>query len=225
MIRFLDILFSIVAIIFLLPLFLIVSVVLALTGENEIFYLQERVGKDKKVFKLFKFATMLKNSSEIGTGTITIKNDPRILPFGNILRKSKINELPQIFNILMGDMSVIGPRPMTEKNFKRYHEDIQIIVASEKPGLSGIGSIIFRDEEKLLFDANNVESFYEEVIAPFKGELECWFSDNKSIKVYFACIFLTIYSVLFPKNSLIWRVFQDLPVPPESLLKDLNYDK
>ena len=90
MIRFLDILFSTVAIIFLLPLFLIVSVVLAFTGENEIFYLQERVGKDKKVFKLFKFATMLKNSSEIGTGTITIKNDARILPFGNLLEKAKL---------------------------------------------------------------------------------------------------------------------------------------
>ena len=121
--------------------------------------------------------------------------------------------------------------------------DIKVVIDKTPPGINVLpntvvvnaatGSLTFNSQttdvanerEVLLFDANNVESFYEEVIAPFKGELECWFSDNKSIKVYFACIFLTIYSVLIPKNSLIWRVFQDLPVPPESLLKDLNYDK
>ena len=88
-----------------------VAIVLRLTGEGEVFFLQERVGKDGKPFKLYKFATMLKNSPNMGTGTVTLKHDPRVLPVGRFLRKTKINELPQLLNILIGDMSVVGPRP------------------------------------------------------------------------------------------------------------------
>ena len=99
------------------------------------------------MFKLYKFATMLKNSPNIGTGTITIENDPRVLPFGHFLRKSKINELPQLINILLGDMSVIGPRPLTPENNNLYSENVKDKLAKVRPGLSGVGSIIFRDEE------------------------------------------------------------------------------
>ena len=94
-----------------------------------------------KEFDLLKFATMLKDSENLGTRDITIANDPRILPFGKILRKTKINELPQLINILFGDMSVVGPRPLVMNTFKQYDGGSQKIISSVKPGLSGIGSI------------------------------------------------------------------------------------
>ena len=115
--RFFDIFFSGLALLVLSPLFIILILILRFSGEGEIFFLQERIGKDNKPFMLFKFATMLKNSPHIGTGTITVKNDPRVLPIGKFLRKSKINELPQLINIFKGDMSSIGPRPLTLKAF------------------------------------------------------------------------------------------------------------
>ena len=104
MIRFFDVLISAITLLLLLPLFLLIVILLRFTGEGEIFFLQERIGKDGKKFELFKFATMLKNSPDIGTGTVTMKNDPRVLPLGRFLRKTKINELPQLLNILFGTM-------------------------------------------------------------------------------------------------------------------------
>ena len=107
--RFFDILFSALALLVLSPLLLPIVLILKLSGEGEIFFLQERIGKGGQVFKLFKFATMLKDSPNIGTGTVTMKGDPRVLPVGKFLRKTKINELPQLLNIFFGDTSVIGP--------------------------------------------------------------------------------------------------------------------
>ena len=105
--RFFDFILSLIAIIFLSPLLLFITIILRFSGEKEVFFLQNRVGKNGHLFKIIKFATMFKNSPNIGSGTITIKNDPRILPLGYFLRKSKINELPQLFNILKGEMSLI----------------------------------------------------------------------------------------------------------------------
>jgi lipopolysaccharide/colanic/teichoic acid biosynthesis glycosyltransferase len=118
---------------------------------------------------------MLKNSPAIGTGTVTIKNDPRILPIGHFLRKTKINELPQLLNILFGDMSVIGPRPQTQRCFDAFTATSQAAIVQVRPGLSGIGSIIFRDEENLLHGQADSVRFYDEVIAPYKGALEEWY--------------------------------------------------
>ena len=131
--RYFDVLFSFFTILILSPLFVIVIMILKFTGEGEVFYLQDRVGKSGKIFRLIKFATMLKNSPNIGSGTITIENDPRILPIGKILRKSKINELPQLVNVLFGLMSLIGPRPLAEKNFNLYSEDIQETIIKVRP--------------------------------------------------------------------------------------------
>ena len=123
--RFFDIFFSGLALLFLLPFLFLVIVALRLTGEGEIFFLQARVGFDGKLFKLYKFATMLKDSPSIGTGTVTTKGDPRVLPFGKLLRKTKINELPQLLNILKGDMSVVGPRPLAQRCFNSYPLKLQ----------------------------------------------------------------------------------------------------
>ena len=102
---------------------------------------------------------MLKNSPSIGAGEITLKNDPRVLPFGRFLRKTKINELPQLFNILLGHISLVGPRPMVPNTFLKYSPKAQSELQKVRPGLTGIGSIIFRDEEKFLEGKADPENF------------------------------------------------------------------
>lgn len=223
MIRFFDIFFSGFALIVLLPLFVIIIFVLKITGQGEVFFLQERIGKNSVPFKLYKFATMLKDSPNIETGTVTVKNDPRVLPVGSILRKTKINELPQLLNIFIGNMSVIGPRPQASKCFEAFPNDAKEIIVQVKPGLSGIGSIIFRGEENILEGNSDTLDFYDNVIAPYKGNLEIWYVKKQSLIVYFALILVTIWIVLNPKSDLIWRLFRDLPIPPVELRSDLNF--
>lgn len=215
--RFFDITFSILALIAMAPLFIPIIIILKFTGEGEVFYIQSRIGFKGNTFDLLKFATMLKNSSNLGTGDITLKNDPRVLPLGNFLRKTKINELPQILNIIKGDMSMVGPRPHTKRNFLLYSTKIQEVVTTQRPGLTGIGSIVFRDEENILEVANDKLHFYQNVIVPYKGELEYWYINNKNLFKYFLIIFLTAWSVIMPKNKLIWKIFKDLPKPCEEL--------
>ncbi|BCD67959.1 sugar transferase [Nitratiruptor sp. YY09-18] len=219
-IRFFDIFFSSLALLVLSPLLVPVMIILKLTGEGEVFYLQERIGKDGKPFKLIKFATMLKNSPNIGTGTVTVKDDPRVLPFGKFLRKTKINELPQLINILKGEMSIIGPRPQTPRCFAAFPLKSQEIIKKVKPGLSGIGSIVFRDEESILDDPKiDRLKFYDEVIAPYKGKLEEWYVKHQNLYTYFMLIFLTIWVVLFPNSKIYKLIFKDLPQPPNDLKK------
>jgi lipopolysaccharide/colanic/teichoic acid biosynthesis glycosyltransferase len=221
--RILDIFFSCVALMLLTPLLLPIAMLLRLTGEGEIFFLQERVGKNGKLFKLYKFATMLKNSPNIGTGTVTMKNDPRVLVIGHFLRRTKINELPQFLNVFLGSMSLVGPRPQAPKNFEAFPKNVQQQIFQVKPGLSGVGSIVFRGEEDILADHEGNLNFYNKVITPYKGQVEAWYVENKSIFVYFAVIFITIWVVIFSSSSLIWRVFKGLPIPPDELKVPLNY--
>ena len=201
------------------PLLILVVCILSITGEKEIFYLQNRIGKGGKKFKLLKFATMLKLSPQIGTGSITLKNDPRVLPVGKILRVTKVNELPQLLNILRGDMSFIGPRPLTPDRFASYSKCQRVIISKLKPGLSGIGSIIFRDEEKYLQSETNAQEVYDNIIAPYKGELEIWYEQKRSISLYFILIFLTVIVVLrIPFSE--WIIQRmNLPSKPQSLIK------
>jgi lipopolysaccharide/colanic/teichoic acid biosynthesis glycosyltransferase len=215
--RFFDILFSGFALLLLSPLLVPIAIVLRFTGEGEVFFLQNRIGKGGQPFKLYKFATMLKNSPSLGTGTVTVKNDPRILPMGGFLRKTKINELPQLLNILRGDMSVVGPRPQTQRCFDAFPAASQAEIVKVRPGLSGIGSIIFRDEENLMHAHTEAEHFYDNVIMPYKGKLEEWYVSNQGLRTYFATIFVTAWVVLFPNSTVAWRAFKGLPVPPLAL--------
>ena len=222
--RFFDILFSAIALLLLLPLLVPIIIILRLTGEGEVFFLQERIGKSGKKFKLLKFATMQKNSPNIGTGTVTMRDDPRVLPVGKFLRKTKINELPQLLNILFGDMSFIGPRPLTMQTFSAYSKNTQDHISKVRPGLSGVGSIIFRGEEDIMHGATASVNFYGSVIAPYKGALEEWFVSNKNLYIYFVAIFVTAWVVLIPSSKIAWRVFKDLPEPPSELKETLNYN-
>jgi lipopolysaccharide/colanic/teichoic acid biosynthesis glycosyltransferase len=221
--RFFDIILSGLALLILSPLLIPIFFILKFSGEGEVYFLQNRVGKGGKIFKLFKFATMLKDSPNIGTGTVTIKEDPRVLPVGKFLRKTKINELPQLLNIFFGDMSVIGPRPLTSQNFGAYSFSTQEVIKQVRPGLSGVGSLIFRGEEEIMHGATASVEFYKNVIAPYKGSLEEWFVSNKSLYIYFLAILMTVWAVFIPNTTMAWRVFPGLPIPPIELKKALNY--
>jgi lipopolysaccharide/colanic/teichoic acid biosynthesis glycosyltransferase len=207
------------------PLLIPIIIVLKFTGEGEIFYFQERIGYGGKSFKIYKFATMLKNSHNIGTGTVTIKDDPRVLPFGKFLRKTKINELPQLINILKGDMSIIGPRPRTKRFYDELDDKYKKIIAQLKPGLSGIGSIIFRNEDEILQNVKNPYEFDLKIITPYKGEIEKWYYENRSLKLYFELIILTIIVVLFSDKFNVFEYYKTLPKPPKELEKFLLKDK
>lgn len=213
--RFFDVILSGMAILFFFPLLMPVIIILKLTGEHYIFYTQERVGKGGKSFGLLKFATMLKDSPNMGSGDITEKKDPRVLPFGRFLRKTKINELPQLFNVFLGDMSIIGPRPLTPKIFFYYPEETQETIGSLSPGLSGIGSVIFRDEESILANTGmDYTECYKTRISPYKGALECWYSKHNTLWTDFRIICLTVWIIFFPKSQLPYKWFKDLPKKP-----------
>ena len=213
--RIFDIASASVVCIILVPIFLPIVILLRLTSEGEVFYLQERIGLNKKPFMIFKFATMLKNSSKMAGGIITVQNDPRVTFMGGFLRKSKINELPQLLNIIIGDMSVVGPRPVMKVSFESYPEDIQKVIYNVKPGLTGIGSIIFRDEEELITEVKNnggdLWEFYKGKIYPFKGKLEMWYQNHKSFILDMKLIFLTAWVIFSPTSKLYEQWFKDLP--------------
>ena len=215
--RLLDVLLSGLALLVLSPLLVPVAIALRLTGEGEVFFIQQRVGRGGRPFGLYKFATMLKDSPNIGTGTVTVKGDPRVLPLGRLLRKTKINELPQLLNILKGDMSIIGPRPQTRRCFDAFPVRSQAEIVKVRPGLSGIGSIVFRDEEELMHASAEPERFYDEVIMPYKGALEEWYVAHQGLWTYLAAIFATAWVVLFPKSDIVWKLFPGLPASPAQL--------
>lgn len=210
--RLLDIIISLFAILLLSPLLIPIIILLKLTGEGYIFYYQKRIGKNCNYFNIIKFATMLKDSPNIGNGTITLRNDPRITPMGKWLRKSKLNELPQLLNVLIGEMSFVGPRPLLDKNFENIDISIKKAIYENKPGITGIGSVVFRDEEKLLTqNAENPRDYYNNVIAPYKAELELWYRKNISFITDLKILLLTAWLILLPKSESYKSWFKNLP--------------
>lgn len=216
--RLLDLFISLIALIVLSPLLILCIIILRFTGEGEVFYLQERLGFHNSKFFIIKFATMLKNSPNIGSGSITIRNDPRVLPIGNFLRKTKINELPQIINVLKGEMSIVGPRPQMKVDFEKFPEVTRDEIYKSKPGITGIGSIVFRDEEKWISNYNGDKHvFYKEKIAPYKTDLELWYLKNQSFLVDLKLILITALVIIFPKLDIIDKFFKNVPRKPSHL--------
>lgn len=213
--RFFDIVLSGLAILVLSPLLVPVMIILKCTGEHYIFYGQDRIGYKNRHFKILKFATMLRDSPNMAGGLHTTKGDPRVLPFGRILRKTKINELPQIFNIFLGDMSIVGPRPLVDKTFAPYSDEVKANIYNVRPGLTGIGSIVFRDEETLLTECvrkgMDMEDAYAKIVSPYKGALEMWYQKHMGFWTDVKLIILTAWVIVFPKSELTTKVFRDLP--------------
>ena len=219
MIRFFDILFSSLAIIFLFPFIIPIMIGLKLTGEHYIFYGQKRVGRYGMDFRLLKFATMLKDSQNLPGGLYTSVNDPRVLSMGQFLRKTKINELPQLLNIFVGQMSIVGYRPTVREHYDVYPTVAKQKIYHARPGLTGIGSIVFRNEEEILQHFEDKKSFHQNIINPYKAMLESWYEDNKNIVNYFKIIFITALVVLKPNSSIWKKEFKGLPPIPHELEK------
>jgi lipopolysaccharide/colanic/teichoic acid biosynthesis glycosyltransferase len=209
--RLFDIVFSGIAIIIASPILLIIMFILSITGEREVFFLQERIGLNGKPFKVFKFATMQKNSDKMPGGDVTVRGDPRVTKVGRILRKTKLNELPQIFNVFIGDMSIVGPRPLMKVHYEHYPPEIREKIYKVKPGITGIASVVLRDEEYFLTKAENKQKFMKEHLYPLKGNLEIWYQTNFSVLNDLVVIFLTAWVILFPKSQLPYKVYKDLP--------------
>lgn len=193
--RLLDILISIIAITLLLPLLVFISFTILITSGLPVFYLQERVGKDWIRFKIIKFRTMINNAEKIGR-SISILNDKRITFIGKYLRKSKLDELPQLINVLIGDMSLVGPRPELLRFVNCYPKEYCEILKI-KPGISDYASIMFINESKILIDSNDPESFYVKEILPQKLELCMKYLQEMSLEIDIKILFKTARGILY----------------------------
>ena len=206
----------------------IVIVILKLTGEREAFYFQDRVGYLGKIIKVTKFVTMVKDSPNMGTQDITLRNDPRVLPVGKFLRKTKLNEVPQFWDVFVGKLSLVGWRPLMPKGFADYPQWVQEKIVHVKPGLTGLGSIVFRDEESIITKAQSLgrdlRACYREDIMPFKGALEGWYVDNQCIWVDIKIVVATAVAVLVPKWKGYRAWFIGLPTPVSELVLE-HYEK
>ena len=219
--RLLDLFIAVFSLLLLLFPLLIVIIILKFTGEGEIFYLQNRLGYLNREFKIIKFATMVKNSPNIGSGSLTLRNDPRVLPFGSFLRKTKINELPQIFNVILGNMSIVGPRPQMRIDFEKFPKKKRSKIYKSKPGITGIGSIIFRDEEKWISDyVGDKHEFYKNKIAPYKTDVELWYYNHQSIYIDIKLIIITAWVIIFPSSTIVEKTFKSLPKKPFYLKRE-----
>ena len=210
--RLFDFILALIALIICSPLLIPLSIILKLTGEHYIFYKHKRVGLNGKQFDLIKFSTMLVNSPNLASGDVTVHRDPRVLPVGRYLRATKINELPQLLNILKGDMSFVGPRPLTPKVFNYYTDEAKSIVIQMKPGLTGAGSIIFRDEESIMGKSKLPwEECVKQEIMPRKAAAEKWYFNHQGFITDILLIFITAWVVIFPNSNIMQRIFKDLP--------------
>jgi len=210
--RIFDLFFSVILIVLLSPLFLGIMILLFFFNNGEIFYIQRRIGYAQETFGIIKFATMLKNSEFLPGGTITLRKDPRVTKIGKILRISKLNELPQLLNVFLGQMSFVGPRPLMKIGFNQYSADVRSFIYKSKPGITGISSVVFRDEEEWVTKSQiEPEKFYKELIFPYKGQLERWYFEKKSIGVDIMILILTMIKIILPHSYFEFMIFSSLP--------------
>lgn len=199
MIRFFDILFSLLGLVFLSPVFIILYLAICIESRGGGFYRQERVGRNGKDFQLYKFRSMRVGSDKQGLITIGGR-DPRITKTGYFLRRFKLDELPQLFNVLKGDMSLVGPRPEVRKYVDLYTPD-QIRVLSVVPGITDYASIEYVDENEILGKAQDPDKAYVEQILPDKIRYNMKYINNRCIKEYFKIIFLTLWFIFVPHDA------------------------
>jgi len=191
--RIFDIIFSLLGLILLLPLLFLIALFLKIETKGPVFYLQTRVGKNNIDFRIFKFRTMNVGSDKKGFLTIGDR-DPRVTKVGYFLRKYKLDELPQLINVLANDMSFVGPRPEI-RQYVDYYSDDDLLILSVKPGITDLASIYFRNEVELLKNANDPEALYIQTILPKKLELNKKYINSNNILTDFKIILTTIQAI------------------------------
>ena len=194
LIRLLDIVLSLLGLIFLLPIFVILAVWIKFDSQGSIFFRQIRVGKDGRDFRIYKFRTMIVNAEKMGIITIG-ERDPRITNSGYFLRKYKLDELPQLINVLKGEMSFVGPRPEVRKYVEMYNQE-QLKILTVKPGITDYASIEYINEDEILGKSLDPEKTYIEEIMPQKIKYNMKYINNKTVIEYFKIIFLTIIKII-----------------------------
>lgn len=196
--RLFDIVFSFIGLLLLLPLLMLVAILIKIDSRGPVFFKQQRIGRSFVPFAIYKFRTMKTDAAGNGL-QITVGGDKRITRIGKILRKSKIDELPQLINVLIGDMSIVGPRPEMPKYVEFYKDDYEYIL-SKRPGITDIASITFRDEENVLKDKDDPEWYYKFILLPRKIELAQEYIKQADIFLDLKLIFMTFYR-LFRSNA------------------------
>ena len=194
LIRLLDIMLSLLGLLFLLPIMVILAVWIKFDSQGSIFFRQIRVGKDGKDFRIYKFRTMIVNAEKMGIITIG-ERDPRITNSGYFLRKYKLDELPQLINVLKGEMSFVGPRPEVRKYVEMYNQE-QLKILTVKPGITDYASIEYINEDEILGKSLNPEKTYIEEIMPQKIKYNMKYINNKTVIEYFKIVFLTIIKII-----------------------------
>ena len=198
--RITDILISGISLVLLSPFLLVISVGIKLSSHGPILFRQVRVGQNRKAFTLVKFRSMQVNAENTGPH-FTIKNDTRVTSFGRVLRNSKLDELPSLLNVIKGDMSLVGPRPMVPKHVQNYRAEWDIAF-SVKPGVTDYATIYYRDEENYLDQDRSSEEYYYKVVLPRKMELVLEYIETKSLMVDLKIFFMTVWLIT------VWRLIQ-----------------
>ena len=198
-----DRLVSLIALIFLSPLFAVVAVLIRIDSKGGVFFIQERCGKDGNLFRIYKFRTMIVR--EFSDAEITVQNDSRVTRIGKFLREYKLDELPQLINVFFGDMSLVGPRPEVKKYMDLYRENDRTIVLSVRPGITDIASVFFRNESELLDGKSDPERFYIDEIVPKKIKYYKYYVENLSFINDVIIIFSTFTVIFNFKNPFIDR--------------------
>ena len=214
--RLFDIISSAIGLLILSPILIVCMIILRFSGEGEVFFLQKRLGYKNEHFHITKFATMLKSAAVMKDGDYTVQNDPRVLPVGKFLRKSKINELMQLWDVFRGKMSLVGPRPQIQRVMDMYPPEFDVVLEKVRPGITGVGSIVFRDEERLLTEAIDRDRCFKTEIVPYKAQLEMWYAENASLWLDLKLIFITAWAIINPNSQGV------MPLLPPELRKDVN---
>jgi lipopolysaccharide/colanic/teichoic acid biosynthesis glycosyltransferase len=192
MLRILDFVFSLLGLIILSPFFFILAIWIKLDSKGSVFYVQKRVGRNNIEFGLYKFRSMKPDADKQGLLTVGGR-DPRVTNSGYFIRKYKLDELPQLFNVFIGDMSIVGPRPEVRK-YVNYYSTKQLEILNVRPGITDLASIKYKNENEILGKSFDPEKTYIQDIMPHKLELNRDFIENPSVIKYFIIIFRTILS-------------------------------
>lgn len=194
-----DVCFSGLGLLVLAPLLAVIALAIKVLDSGSVFFQQERVGRNGRLFRICKFRTMVRNAETLGL-SVTKDRDPRITPIGRWLRKTKLDELPQLWNVIKGDMSLVGPRPEVPKYVARYTPQ-QHKVLELKPGITDLATLEFRDEEELLSQASDTEKFYVDYCIPRKVELNLAYAQNAGVWEDTKVILRTLFPSLPFKNK------------------------
>jgi len=199
--RLFDIVFSLILVVLLSPLLILFSFLIWKQDKEQPFYIAERVGKNEKLFKMMKFRSMVVNADKSGIDSTT-SNDPRITSLGHFIRKYKIDELPNFFNIFLGQMSFVGPRPNVKRETDIY-TNVEKLLLSVRPGITDLASIVFSDEGEILSNSQDPDLDYNQLIRPWKSRLGIFYVENNSLLVDIKLILITIIALISRRRALL----------------------